>query len=89
MWLGAAARRYSTPFIKTGLLLPLEGPEVNAALAQIPKTIAGMPMMRTAPDGKVYWVAWAVSSFGITINTKVLKRIGLARTQDLGRLSLF
>ncbi|MCU7786805.1 ABC transporter substrate-binding protein [Pyrobaculum sp. 3827-6] len=62
---------------KDGLLLPLEGDEVKAALAQIPKTIAGMPMMRTGADGKVYWVAWAVSSFGITINTKVLKAAGV------------
>ena len=62
---------------KDGLLLPLEGDEVKEALAQIPKTIAGMPMTRTGPDGRVYWVAWAVSSFGITINKKVLERVGL------------
>jgi ABC-type Fe3+ transport system, periplasmic component len=62
---------------KDGYLLPLEGDEVKAALAQIPKTIAGMPMMRVGPDGKVYWVAWAVSSFGITINKKVLGKVGL------------
>jgi len=62
---------------KDGYLLPLEGDEVKAALAQIPKTIAGMPMMRVGPDGKVYWVAWAVSSFGITINKKVLEKVGL------------
>ena len=62
---------------KDGLLLPLEGDEVKEALAQIPKTIAGMPMTRTGPDGRVYWVAWAVSSFGFTINKKVLERVGL------------
>jgi ABC-type Fe3+ transport system substrate-binding protein len=72
---------------KDGLLLPLEGEEVKAALAQIPKTIAGMPMTRTGPDGKVYWVAWAVSSFGITINTKVLKRIGLAEPKTWADLA--
>ncbi|ABP50739.1 MULTISPECIES: ABC transporter substrate-binding protein [Pyrobaculum] len=62
---------------KDGLLLPLEGDEVKAAIAQIPKTVAGMPMMRVGPDGKVYWVAWAISSFGITINTKVLRTAGV------------
>jgi ABC-type Fe3+ transport system substrate-binding protein len=74
---------------KDGLLLPLEGPEVKAALAQIPKTIAGMPMMRTGPDGKVYWVAWAVSSFGITINTKVLKQLGLPEPKTWADLASF
>jgi ABC-type Fe3+ transport system substrate-binding protein len=72
---------------KDGLLLPLEGEEVKAALAQIPKTIAGMPMTRTGSDGKVYWVAWAVSSFGITINTKVLKQIGLAEPKTWADLA--
>jgi ABC-type Fe3+ transport system substrate-binding protein len=74
---------------KDGLLLPLEGEEVKAALAQIPKTIAGMPMMRTGPDGKVYWVAWAVSSFGITINTKVLKQLGLPEPKTWADLASF
>ena len=74
---------------KDGLLLPLEGPEVKAALAQIPKTIAGMPMTRTGPDGKVYWVAWTVSSFGITINTKVLKQLGLPEPKTWADLASF
>ena len=62
---------------KDGLLLPLEGEEIRAAIAQIPRTVAGMPMMRVGPDGEVYWVAWAISSFGITINTKVLRTAGV------------
>lgn len=74
---------------KDGLLLPLEGEEVKNALAQIPKTIAGMPMTRTGPDGKVYWVAWAVSSFGITINTKVLKSLGLPEPKSWTDLASF
>ncbi len=72
---------------KDGLLLPLEGDEAKVAIAQIPKTIAGMPMMRTGPDGKVYWVAWAVSSFGITINTKVLKTVGLPEPKSWADLA--
>ncbi|WP_148682364.1 ABC transporter substrate-binding protein [Pyrobaculum neutrophilum] len=74
---------------KDGLLLPLEGDEVKSALAQIPKTIAGMPMMRVGPDGKVYWVAWAVSSFGITINTQVLKDLGLPEPRSWADLASF
>ncbi|MGC9051357.1 ABC transporter substrate-binding protein, partial [Pyrobaculum sp.] len=74
---------------KDGLLLPLEGDEVKAALAQIPKTIAGMPMMRTGADGKVYWVAWAISSFGITINTKVLKAAGVPEPKTWSDLASF
>ncbi|ABO07685.1 ABC transporter substrate-binding protein [Pyrobaculum calidifontis] len=72
-----------------GLLLPLEGPEVKAAMAQIPKTIAGMPMMRVGSDGKVYWVAWAVSSFGITINKKVLGSYGLSEPKSWADLASF
>lgn len=74
---------------KDGLLLPLEGDAVKAAMAQIPKSIAGMPMMRTGPDGKVYWVAWAVSSFGVTINTKVLKAAGAPEPKTWADLASF
>ncbi|MEM4891948.1 MAG: ABC transporter substrate-binding protein [Pyrobaculum sp.] len=72
---------------KEGLLLPLEGPAVAEALRQIPKTLAGMPMVRTGPDGKVYWAAWAVSSFGFTINKKVLDRLGLPEPRTWGDLA--
>jgi len=72
-----------------GLLLPLEGPEVRAALEQIPKTVAGMPMMRVGSDGKVYWVAWTVSSFGITINKRVLDRYGLPEPKSWADLASF
>lgn len=74
---------------KEGFLLPLEGSEVKTALAQIPHTVGGMPMVRVGPDGKVYWVAWAVSSFGLTINTKVLQSLKLPEPKDWVDLTSF
>ncbi|MFN3803459.1 MAG: ABC transporter substrate-binding protein [Pyrobaculum sp.] len=74
---------------KEGLLSPLEGSEVKTALAQIPHAIGGMPMVRTGPDGKVYWVAWAISSFGLTINAKVLQLLKLPEPKDWVDLTTF
>lgn len=51
-----------------GLLAPLTTKEVLEAIAQIPDTLAGMPMKRKGPDGKVYWVAAAIASFGFTVH---------------------
>ncbi len=59
------------------LLAPLEGSLIEEALKQIPDVFAGAPMKRTGPDGKVYWVASAVSSFGFTVNHDVLRRYSL------------
>ncbi|MEL9990227.1 MAG: ABC transporter substrate-binding protein [Thermoproteus sp.] len=72
-----------------GFLLPLEGSEVQAALAQIPDTLAGMPLKLKGPDGKVYWVAWAVSSFGITANFDFLNATGLPAPKDWSDLASF
>ncbi len=60
-----------------GLLAPLGTDEVLKAVAQIPDEIAGMPMKRIGPDGKIYWVAAAIASFGFTVNHKVLDEYGL------------
>lgn len=53
---------------KEGLLAPLTSEEVLAAIKQIPDQILGVPMKRTGADGKVYWVAAAIASFGFTVN---------------------
>ncbi len=60
-----------------GLLAPLESDDVLKAVAQIPDKIAGVSMKRVGPDGKIYWVAAAIASFGFTVNHKVLKEYGL------------
>ncbi len=60
-----------------GLLAPLGSDEVLQAISQIPDKIAGMPMKRVGPDGKIYWVAAAIASFGFTVNHKVLDEYGL------------
>ncbi|RLE62477.1 MAG: ABC transporter substrate-binding protein, partial [Thermoprotei archaeon] len=60
-----------------GLLAPLTSREVLEAIAQIPDEIAGMPMKRVGKDGKVYWVAAAIASFGFTVNHERLKDYNL------------
>lgn len=72
-----------------GFLLPLQGDEVKAALAQIPDSIAGMPLKLKGPDGQVYWVAWAISSFGITVNLDFLNKTGLPIPRDWSDLASF
>ncbi|MCD6369002.1 MAG: ABC transporter substrate-binding protein [Thermoproteales archaeon] len=61
-----------------GLLLPLTSEEVLAAIKEIPDTIAGMPMKRVGSDGKIYWVAAAIASFGFTVNHDRLEDYNLA-----------
>ncbi|WP_460124651.1 ABC transporter substrate-binding protein [Stetteria hydrogenophila] len=58
-----------------GLLAPLDG--LEDVLSQIPDTFAGAPMKRVGEDGKVYWVAAAISSFGFTVNRDMLNLYGL------------
>ncbi len=72
---------------QAGLLAPLTSPEALDAVNQIPDYIAGAPMKRVGSDGKVYWVAAAMSSFGFTINTRTLASFGLPQPsswRDLG-----
>lgn len=59
------------------LLAPLTSEEVLSAAAQIPDSILGVPMKRVK-DGKIYWVAAAISSFGFTVNTRRLSDYNLA-----------
>jgi len=61
--------------LKAGVLRPLEGELVAKALKEVPDVIAGAPMKRVV-DGKVYWVAAAIASFGFTVNKDVAKRLG-------------
>jgi len=61
--------------LKAGVLRPLEGKLVIDAIKQIPDEIAGAPTKRIV-DGKVYWVAAALASFGFTVNKDVAKRLG-------------
>lgn len=75
-----------------GLLAPLTSAEALQAASQIPDEIAGVPMKRVK-DGKIYWVAAAISSFGFTVNHRRLKDYNLAvprswrdlASPDLGR----
>lgn len=73
-----------------GYLLPLEGEPVASAIRQIPDVIAGAPTKRVS-DGKIYWVAASVASFGFTINEEVIKRYNVPvpqRWSDLGSPAL-
>ncbi|WP_457753470.1 ABC transporter substrate-binding protein [Thermococcus sp.] len=63
---------------KQGYLAPITDEKVLGLLGtQIKEDIAGMPMVRKGNDGKVYWIAAALSSFGFTVNKDVLKRWNL------------
>jgi len=63
---------------KQGYLAPITDKNVLGLLGtQIKEDIAGMPMVRKGDDGKVYWIAAALSSFGFTVNKDVLKRWNL------------
>lgn len=61
------------------LLAPLEGDDVLSVTAQIPDVVAGASMKRVGADGKIYWVAAAISSFGITINNDLRKTYSLPK----------
>lgn len=73
---------------KQGYLEPIDDPQVLGLLGtQIQESIAGMPLVRKGNDGKVYWIAAALSSFGFTINKAVLKRWNLPepeKWEDIG-----
>ncbi len=60
-----------------GLLAPITDKKVLGLLnTQIPTQLAGQPMV-LEKNGKVYWIASAVSSFGFTVNKQVLKKYNL------------
>ncbi|WP_456422076.1 ABC transporter substrate-binding protein [Thermococcus sp.] len=59
---------------KMGYLQPITDQKVLGLIGkQIPKTLAGMPMI-LEENGKVYWIAAALSSFGFTVNKQVLEK---------------
>ena len=60
-----------------GLLAPLTSDVVLSVVKDIPDVIAGVSMKRTGPDGKIYWVAAAIASFGFTVNHQRLDEYGL------------
>jgi len=59
---------------KLGYLQPITDEKILGLIGeQIPRELAGMPMVREE-DGKVYWIAAALSSFGFTVNKEVLEK---------------
>ncbi len=72
---------------EAGLLAPLEGGEVEKAINEIPDTYAGAPMKRVGDDGKIYWVAASIASFGFTVNHDVLNKYGLPVPQKWSDLA--
>ncbi len=60
-----------------GLLAPLEGGGLEDAVSQVPDIYAGSPLKRVGDDGKVYWVAASIASFGFTVNHDMLQLYGL------------
>lgn len=72
---GGGPTLFDSLFVR-GLLAPLTSEEALKAAAQVPDEIVGVPMKRLK-DGKVYWVASAISSFGFTVNRVRLKDYGI------------
>jgi len=64
--------------IRYNLLSPLNLSEALEAANQIPDELSGAAMKRIR-DGKIYWVAAAISSFGFTTNKDVLNKANLPR----------
>ena len=62
--------------VKEGLLRPIDSNLVISVSKEIPDELSGAIMKRTA-DGKLLWVAAAISSFGFTVNTNYLQKAGL------------
>ena len=63
---------------KMGYLQPITDQKVLGLIGtKIPAELAGMPMVRKDQNGKVYWIAAALSSFGFTVNKQVLNKQGL------------
>ncbi|MDT7889957.1 MAG: ABC transporter substrate-binding protein [Desulfurococcales archaeon] len=86
LW-GGGPTLFDTLYIN-GLLAPLDSEPALSAMRDIPDSVGGNPMKRVGPDGKIYWVAAAISSFGITINKDVIKQFNLptpATWEDLGK----
>lgn len=66
-----------------GWLKPLSSKDLlDVVKNKIPDQVLGAPMKRYGGDGKIYWVAQALSSFGILVNTKLLRDYGLPEPSD-------
>lgn len=78
---GGGPTLFDTLYLE-GLLAPLETQVVLEAINQIPDTLAGVPLKKTGPDGKIYWVSAAISSFGFTVNTELAEMYGLPIPQS-------
>jgi len=86
---GGGPTLFDTMYLNN-LTAPLTLPLALQAASQIPDQIAGVPMKRTGPDGQIYWVAAAISSFGFTVNTALAQQFGLPipqKWEDLGSLA--
>lgn len=59
-----------------GLLRPITDPETLAVVDELPDEVGGAPMKRYG-DGKLIWVASAISSFGFIVNEPILNEWGL------------
>jgi len=81
---GGGPTLFNTLYVN-GLIQPLDPNENPAYLAvlyemsKIPDRIAGAPTKLTGPDGKVYWVGAAISSFGFTVNNDKLREFALPK----------
>ncbi|MCE4619048.1 MAG: ABC transporter substrate-binding protein [Desulfurococcales archaeon] len=70
-----------------GYLEPLDTsthPEYLAVMyemTKIPETIAGVPTYLKGDDGFIHWIGAAISSFGITVNHKLLQQYNLPTPQ--------
>jgi ABC-type Fe3+ transport system substrate-binding protein len=67
--------------IASGQAEPITSAETLQVVSQISDSIGGAPMKRLSSDGKIMWVAAAISSFGFIINEPILQQYGLAEPQ--------
>ncbi len=67
--------------MQEGLLATINSSDVMKVLKDIPKEIAGSPMIKTDKEGHIKWIAAAIASFGFTINKAKLKEYGLPTPQ--------
>ncbi|RLE82258.1 MAG: ABC transporter substrate-binding protein [Thermoprotei archaeon] len=58
-----------------GLLKPMNSTLIKEVLKEIPGEINGAPLIRRNEKGEIIWIAAAISSFGFTINTKVISEL--------------
>ncbi len=63
--------------IASGQIAPITRPETLSVIDEIRNEIGGTALKRYGGDGKVMWVAAAISSFGFIINYAILEQYGL------------